>query len=392
MDGRFINPPFLLGSGGVELAGKEMTVELQQQKAFAMANAGQWVPLPAKGVSFGKIIYRNGMLDTSHVKGIEEDLVVRPFGRKGEFATVRGFDVDAMRFHFGMEPVEGVGPGDPELITLKALRLLHAAPVIAYPAPDNGDSLARAIVAPHLPGGQTEIAIRIPMLIERAPLQEIYDRAAVELAIHLDEGRDVAVICEGDPFFYGSFMYLFGRMAERFPVEVVPGVSSLTACAATLGAPLAARNDVLTVLPAPLPEDELERRLALLDAAAIIKVGRHFAKLRGLLQRLGLADQARYIEHATMTDQRILALDQADKCIFHRRLGMQLICHHRLEAIGSIKCYQLRAIHQGDTITVFRFIHKMRRDHHGHTFGYKAINMCPKFPPSNGINTRSRLI
>lgn len=114
MNGRFINPPFLFGSGGVELAGKEMTVELQQLKAFAKANPGQFVPLVTKGVSFGKIIYRNGQYDTSGVKGIEEDLVVRPFGRKGEFATVRAFDVGAMRFHFGMEPVEDVGPGDPD--------------------------------------------------------------------------------------------------------------------------------------------------------------------------------------------------------------------------------------------------------------------------------------
>lgn len=202
----------------------------------------------------------------------------------------------------------GVGPGDPELITLKALRLLHAAPVIAYPAPDNGDSLARAIVAPHLPGGQTEIAIRIPMLIERAPLQEIYDRAAVELAIHLDEGRDVAVICEGDPFFYGSFMYLFGRMVERFRVEVVPGISSLMACSTSLGAPLAGRNDVLSVIPAPLAEADLKARLLSTDAAAIIKVGRHFAKVKAILEELGLTANARYIERATMASQRILPL------------------------------------------------------------------------------------
>ncbi len=204
----------------------------------------------------------------------------------------------------------GIGPGDPELITVKALRLLERAPVIAYPAPEEGESLARSIVAPHLSGDKkTEVVIRMPLVEARFPAGAVYDRAAEELGGHLEAGRDVAVLCEGDPFFYGSFMYLFGRMAERFTVEVVPGVSSLTACAAVLGAPLAARNDVLTVVPAPLDEATLTARLAGAEAVAIIKVGRHFAKVRRVLDELGLVDQARYVEHATMASQRILTLD-----------------------------------------------------------------------------------
>ena len=207
----------------------------------------------------------------------------------------------------------GIGPGDPELITVKALRLLKAAPVLAYPAPETGDSLARAIVAGHLPGGQTEIVLRMPMVAERFPAQEVYDRAAVEIGAHLAAGRDVAALCEGDPFFYGSFMYLFGRVAERFPVEVVPGVSSLTACAAVLGAPLAARNDVLTVVPATLDAGEIRRRLADGgEAAAIVKVGRNLEKVRSVLADLGLADNARYVEHATMASQKILPLAAVD--------------------------------------------------------------------------------
>ena len=206
----------------------------------------------------------------------------------------------------------GVGPGDPELLTLKAYRLLRAAPVLAYPAPEQGESLARAIAAPHLKGARTEIAIRMPMVSARFPAQEVYDQAAEELGGHLEAGRDVAVLCEGDPFFYGSFMFLFGRMAKRFRVEVVPGVSSLTACAAVLGAPLAARNDVLAVVPAPLPEGELRDRLSRVDAAAIIKVGRHFGKVRALLTELGFADRARYIEHATMETQTVLPLEDVD--------------------------------------------------------------------------------
>jgi precorrin-2/cobalt-factor-2 C20-methyltransferase len=206
----------------------------------------------------------------------------------------------------------GVGPGDPELMTLKGARLLAACPVIAYPAPETGDSMARRIAAPHLPDGATEIIIRTPMAADRFPAQEVYGRAAAEIGEHLAAGRDVAVLCEGDPFFYGSFMYLFARLAEEWPVEVVPGVSSLMACAATLGAPLAGRNDVLTVLPAPLDDATLGDRLSMCDAAAIIKVGRHFARIRDLLDRLGLADRAHYIERATMTEQRVAAIDEVE--------------------------------------------------------------------------------
>ncbi|MEE3153999.1 MAG: precorrin-2 C(20)-methyltransferase, partial [Pseudomonadota bacterium] len=176
--------------------------------------------------------------------------------------------------------------------------------------PEHGDSLARGIVAVHLPGGQTEIPIRMPLVTDRFPAQAVYAAAAADIALHLDAGRDVAVVCEGDPFFYGSFMYLFARLVEQFPIEVVPGVSSLTACSAVLGAPLAARNDTLVVLPAPLEAEELTRRLDGVNAAAIIKVGRHLAKVRGVLRDLGLVTRARYVERATMSSQRILALDE----------------------------------------------------------------------------------
>jgi precorrin-2/cobalt-factor-2 C20-methyltransferase len=204
----------------------------------------------------------------------------------------------------------GVGPGDPELITLKAARILKATPAIAYPAPEAGESLARAIAAPHLPGGQIEIVVRMPMSSDRFPAQEVYDRAAVEIGGHLEAGRDVAVLCEGDPFFYGSFMYLFARLALRWRVEVVPGVSSLTACAAAARAPLAARDDVLTVIPATLPEAELARRLEAAEAAVLVKVGRHLGKARRALAALGLLENARYVERATMTAERVLPLSE----------------------------------------------------------------------------------
>jgi precorrin-2/cobalt-factor-2 C20-methyltransferase len=202
----------------------------------------------------------------------------------------------------------GVGPGDPELLTLKALRLLRAAPVIAYPAPETGDSYARQIVAPHLPGGQQEIAIRMPLGDGQFPKAEIYERAADAILRHTAVGRDVAVLCEGDPFFYGSFLYLYERLVDRCQVQVVPGVSSLMACAGAAGLPLARRNETLTVVPAPLSDDELRAHFARAEALAIIKVGRHLSRVRRLLAACARLEGACLIEHATLGAQRIAAL------------------------------------------------------------------------------------
>jgi precorrin-2/cobalt-factor-2 C20-methyltransferase len=221
----------------------------------------------------------------------------------------------------------GVGPGDPELITVKALRRLREAAVVAYPAPEGGASFARRIVARWLSPAQREIVIAVPMESARFPAQAVYDDAAARLAAELEAGHDVAVLCQGDPFFYGSFMYLFARLAERFPVEVVPGVASLGAAAAAAQWPLAARLDTLSVLPAALPEPVLLCRLAEAEAVAIIKLGRHFAKVRAVLQRLGLAEAARYVEHASLATQRVLPLDQVNEAevpyfsmiLLHRR-------------------------------------------------------------------------
>lgn len=224
----------------------------------------------------------------------------------------------------------GVGPGDPELVTLKALRILTSVPVLAWPAPEEGPSLARAIVAEHLSGTQREIAIRMPLVPAGFPSDDVYDEAAIEIGDALSAGDDVAVICEGDPFFYGSFMYLFGRLVGDHAIEVVPGVSSLTACAAALGSPLSAKNDVLTVIPGPLEVDTLARRLEDTDAAAIIKVGRHLKKIRGVLADLGLSDKARYIEYATMDKQRIVKL--ADVGDGDSPYFSMILVHKRAEA------------------------------------------------------------
>ena len=206
----------------------------------------------------------------------------------------------------------GVGPGDPELVTLKVLRLLRALPVIAYPAPPEGASFARSVVASRLSPAQTEIAIRVPMTRSVAPAQAVYDRAAIEIGGHLEAGRDVGVLCQGDPLFYGSFIQLFERLAARYPTQVVPGVSSLTACAAAAGWPLVSRDEILAVLPATLPEAALEKRLKQAEAVAIMKLGRHLPKVRRILKRLGLATRATYIEHASLESQKVMPLDAVD--------------------------------------------------------------------------------
>jgi len=205
----------------------------------------------------------------------------------------------------------GVGPGDPELMTVKAVRILQAAPVIAYPAADDGDSSARMIAAEFIPEEVTEIAIRVPMRPGRMPV-EVYDQAARDIAAHLAEGRDVAVLCEGDPFFYGSFMYLHDRLAGTWPCRVVPGVSSLTACAAASARPLVRRNDTLIVLPATLPDDELAHRIAGNNAAAILKVGRHLPRLRAIVEHCGLTERTRYVEYASRENEKVMPLSARD--------------------------------------------------------------------------------
>ncbi|MBN3856651.1 MULTISPECIES: precorrin-2 C(20)-methyltransferase [unclassified Paraburkholderia] len=214
----------------------------------------------------------------------------------------------------------GVGPGDPELLTLKALRLIKAAPVVAYFVAKGKKGNAFGIIEDHLEPEQEQLPLVYPVTTEalepplsyEAIIADFYDGAADVLARHLDAGRDVAVICEGDPFFYGSYMYLHDRLAARYEAEVVPGVCSMLGGVAVLGVPLVYRNQSLSVLSGVLPEDELRRRLADADAAVIMKLGRNFEKVRRVLTELGLADRALYVERATMSNQRIVPLDDVD--------------------------------------------------------------------------------
>lgn len=205
----------------------------------------------------------------------------------------------------------GVGPGAPDLVTLRAARLIGQAQVIAYPKLENAPSFARSIVADLIPAGVTEIEMAVPMTTARAPAQAAYDAGAARMAAALDAGQDVVCLCEGDPFFYGSFMYLFARLSTRYRVEIVPGVTSVTACAGAAARPLVARNERLTVLPGPLPEDALRARIEGAESVAIMKVGRHLPKIRAVIDQLGLTHAATYVEHATLPDEVVLPLTDA---------------------------------------------------------------------------------
>jgi len=201
----------------------------------------------------------------------------------------------------------GVGPGDPELLTLKAVRLIAAADVVAYPAANGETNLAFEVAREHVPDTAQRLPVDIPMCVDPGPAQSAYDALAKDMRTELEKGRNLVYLCQGDPLFYGSAINLIDRIAP-LPVAIVPGVTSLTASAAVIGRPLAARNDILKVLPAPLASGVLERELKSASAAAIIKVGRHFDRVRDLLYRLDLAGDAMIVEHATRAEQRITPL------------------------------------------------------------------------------------
>lgn len=198
----------------------------------------------------------------------------------------------------------GVGPGDPELMTVKAWRLISTARVIAFLSANGGASTARSIAAPFIPEDAVELSLNVPMLAGREPARRAYDDGCKVIVAQLERGLDVVTLCEGDPFFYGSFMYIFSALAKTFKTVVVPGVTSLTATAASAGRPLAARDEVLKVIPATLPAERLHHELSSGESAAIIKVGRHFGKVRTVLNDLGLIENSLAVEYATCSHER----------------------------------------------------------------------------------------
>ncbi|MFF9677454.1 precorrin-2 C(20)-methyltransferase [Streptomyces eurythermus] len=214
----------------------------------------------------------------------------------------------------------GLGPGDPSLMTVRAVEVIAEADVIAYHSARHGRSIARSIAAQHIREDHIEEALVYPVTTEttdhpggyKGALEEFYAEASARLASHLDAGRTVAVLAEGDPLFYGSYMHMHKRLAGRYDTEVIPGVTSVSAAAARLGAPLAEGEDVLTILPGTLPEEELTARLAATDAAVVMKLGRTFPKVRRALESAGRLKEARYVERATMSKERLAELAAVD--------------------------------------------------------------------------------
>jgi len=212
----------------------------------------------------------------------------------------------------------GVGPGDPELVTLKAYRILQATRHVAYFAKQGKTGNARRIAGPHLREDHQTLRLEYPFTIEipvddadyQPAMDRFYDAAAARVARHLASGQDVAVLCEGDPFFYGSYMYLHQRLARDFSSEIVPGVPGMSGCWALAGTPITQRDDVLTVLPGTLPAEELRRRLADSDAAVIMKVGRNLPAIRAALAAVGALERAILVERGTMPGERIAPLTE----------------------------------------------------------------------------------
>ena len=210
----------------------------------------------------------------------------------------------------------GVGPGDPELLTLKAARILAAAPAYAFFAKRGRPSHARTIAAGHLRPGAEALRFDYPFTTE-VPLADpryavemgaFYEAAAATVAGRLEAGISVALLCEGDPFFYGSAMYLFDRLSSRFPHETIPGVTGMSGAWTRAGVPMTHGDDVLTVLPGTLDGPTLANRLRDTDAAVIMKVGRNLPKIRRALTEAGQADHALYVERGTMAGERIMPL------------------------------------------------------------------------------------
>lgn len=215
----------------------------------------------------------------------------------------------------------GMGPGDPEYLTLRALRVLERAPVLVHFCKRGKRGNARTIADAVVRDPAREMALAYPYTTELHPehpdyvaaLAGFYDDAAGQLADHLGAGRDVAILSEGDPFFYGSFMHLWRRLKDRFPVEVVPGVTGMSGCWTRAGTPITWGDDVLTVLPATLSAEALAERLRGTDAAVVMKLGRHLPKVRAVLDAAGLLARAVYVERGTMAGERVVPLaEKAD--------------------------------------------------------------------------------
>lgn len=214
----------------------------------------------------------------------------------------------------------GVGPGDPELLTLKAVRAIKSADVVAYHAAPGKPSTAAQIAAPYLKDNHIHELLEYPVTTGSTnhpggyagALADFYADATERLACHLQEGKSVAILSLGDPMLYSSYQHLHRTLSEfATETQVIPGIPSITAVADTLEMPLAENDEVITILPGTLPEQELVRRLALTDTAVIMKLGRTFDKVKRALVTTGLAERAYVVIRATMAGQQVVPVLEA---------------------------------------------------------------------------------
>ena len=214
----------------------------------------------------------------------------------------------------------GLGPGDPELVTVKAARVIGHADVVAYHSARHGRSIARRIAEPYLRAGQIEEHLIYPVTTESTDhpggydgaMEDFYREASERIAAHLDAGRDVALLAEGDPLFSSSYMHMHTRLTARFDAVVIPGVTSVSAASAATGVPLVTGDEVLSILPGTMPVTELARRLADTDAAVVMKLGRTYPQVREALSLSGRLDEALYVERASTDGQRVLPAADVD--------------------------------------------------------------------------------
>ena len=207
----------------------------------------------------------------------------------------------------GVLRIVGVGPGDPELVTVKAARLIAAASAIAYFARRGSMGHARSIAGRYMRSAVEELRLEYPFTTEvavtdpayRRGIDDFHDTVAAGFAARLSAGGEIVLLCEGDPFFFGSSMHLFDRLSKRFAVEVVPGISAMSGAWSQAALPIAHGDDVLSVLPGTLDEATLGARLAASDAAVVMKVGRHLPRIRAALGAAGKLERALYVERAT---------------------------------------------------------------------------------------------
>ncbi len=213
----------------------------------------------------------------------------------------------------------GLGPGDPDLISVRADREIRAATQIAYFRKKGRPGQARRIVEGILSRDVSEYPMEYPVTTELAfdsdeyvqLLADFYDQWAVRLE-RLAREDNIVVLCEGDPFFYGSFMHLYSRLQGRAELDVIAGIPGMAGCWNVVGQPIALGDDVMTVLMGTLPEEELNRRVNNEDALVIMKTWRNLAKIRRALQAAGRLDRAWLIERGTMPGERVARLKEIE--------------------------------------------------------------------------------